>query len=149
MGTTCSFILSENIPIETDLLRYLANGILNALRYLHDNNVVHKDLRDSSIYINNKGVVQLSDYSLDKRLSDIHRTSNLTKVEQDFPTIQSRGGKKADIYRFGILLLSLYQGSIVSEKEVEDLTSLQAITSKVTNLIKMSILMFKNVFFFF
>ncbi|KAJ8673725.1 hypothetical protein QAD02_004987, partial [Eretmocerus hayati] len=125
VGTTCSFFLSENIPADINMLRHLAIGILTALQYLHENNVVHKDLRDSSIHIDRTGLVKLSDYSLDKRLSDMHQTSNYAKVEHDFPTIQGRGGKKTDIYRFGVLILSLLRGSIISDKEIEVEASLQ------------------------
>lgn len=89
--------------------------------------MVHKDIRDSSIHIDRTGLVKLSDYSLDKRMSDIRRADCLAKPEPDFPTIQGRGGKKADIYRFGILLLSLLKGSIVSEKEAEIGMTLQVI----------------------
>ncbi|XP_015584813.1 eIF-2-alpha kinase GCN2 [Cephus cinctus] len=119
VGTTCSFYLMENIPVDIDMLRHLATGILSALQYLHENNVVHKDLRDTSVHIDRTGAIRLSDYSLDKRLSDIYRASCLAKAEHDFPTIQARSGKKADIYRFGVLLLSLFRGSIVSEKEID------------------------------
>lgn len=105
----------------------MAIGILTALEYLHENNVVHKDLRDSSVHIDRTGLIKLADYSLDKRLSDIYQASCLAKVEHDFPTIQGRGGKKADIYRFGVLMLSLLKGSIISEKEIEVDSSLQVI----------------------
>jgi len=108
-----------NVPIDIDTLRYLASGVLDALRYLHENNVVHKDLRDTSVYIDRMGVVRLSDYSLDKRLSDMYHSNSLAKTEHDFPTIQGRGGKKADIYRFGILLLSLLKGTIISGEEID------------------------------
>lgn len=108
-----------NIPIDIDTLRYLTSGVLEALRYLHENNVVHKDLRDTSVYIDRMGVVRLSDYSLDKRLSDMYHSNSLAKTEHDFPTIQGRGGKKADIYRFGILLLSLLKGTIISGEEID------------------------------
>ncbi|XP_076299172.1 eukaryotic translation initiation factor 2 alpha kinase Gcn2 isoform X2 [Lasioglossum baleicum] len=119
IGTTCSFFLLENIPVDIDLLRYLATGILNALNYLHDNNVVHKDLRDTSIYIDRTGTVKLSDYSLNKRLSDIYQTCTVVKPEQDFPSIQGRGGKKADIYRFGVLMFSLLNGAIASGDKID------------------------------
>ncbi|XP_078042063.1 eukaryotic translation initiation factor 2 alpha kinase Gcn2 isoform X2 [Augochlora pura] len=118
IGTSCSFFLLENIPVDIDLLRYLATGILFALKYLHDNNVVHKDLRDTSIYIDRTGIVKLSDYSLNKRLSDVYQTCAVVKPEQDFPSIQGRGGKKADIYRFGALMFSLLNGMIVSGDEI-------------------------------
>ncbi|XP_031826312.2 eukaryotic translation initiation factor 2 alpha kinase Gcn2 isoform X1 [Nomia melanderi] len=119
IGTSCSFFLLENIPVDIDLLRYLATGILFALKYLHDNNVVHKDLRDTSIYIDRAGTVKLSDYSLNKRLTDIYQTCTIVKPEQDFPSIQGRGGKKADIYRFGVLMFSLLNGVIASGDKID------------------------------
>ncbi|XP_046628055.1 eIF-2-alpha kinase GCN2 [Neodiprion virginianus] len=125
VGTTCSFFLTENIPMDVDTLRHLATGVLSALQYLHHNNVVHKDLRETSVHIDSTGVVKLSGYSLDKRLSDIYCASYLAKNEHEFPTIQGRGGKKADIHRFGVLLLSLLRGSIVSENEIDMETNLQ------------------------
>lgn len=108
----------ENIPVDVDILRHLANGVLEALRYLHENDVVHKDLRDTSVYIDRMGIVRLSDYSLDKRLSDMFHSNSLVKTEHDFPTVQGRGGKKADIYRYGVLLLSLFKGTIISGDEI-------------------------------
>ncbi|XP_043791915.1 eIF-2-alpha kinase GCN2 isoform X2 [Apis laboriosa] len=125
IGSSCSFFLLENIPVNIDFLRYLATGILSALRYLHENNVVHKDLRDTSIYIDSTGMVRLSDYSLNKRLSDIYQTCALVKSEPDFPSIQGRGGKKADIYRFGILMFSLLNGIIVSGDKIDPTTIIQ------------------------
>ncbi|KAI4482571.1 hypothetical protein M0804_008424 [Polistes exclamans] len=119
VGTSCAFFLMENISIDIDILRHLASGILSALQYLHENNVVHRDLRDTSVFIDHIGGIRLADYSLDKRLADIYRTSSLAKVEHDFPTIQGRGGKKTDIYRFGILMLSLLKGTIVSGKDID------------------------------
>ena len=102
-----------------DFLRYLANGILSALKYLHENNVVHKDLRDSSVYIDNTGVIRISDYSLNKRLSDIYQTYTTINPEPNFPSIQGRSGKKADIYRFGVLIFSLLKGTIVSGDKID------------------------------
>ncbi|XP_076633537.1 eukaryotic translation initiation factor 2 alpha kinase Gcn2 isoform X1 [Colletes latitarsis] len=125
IGTSCTFFLMENIPVDIDLLRYLANGILFALRFLHENNVVHKDLRDTSIYIDRTGTVKVSDYSLNKRLSDIYQTYTLVEPEQEFPSIQGRGGKKADIYRFGALMFSLLNGVIVSGDKIDPTAIIQ------------------------
>ncbi|XP_076173712.1 eukaryotic translation initiation factor 2 alpha kinase Gcn2 isoform X2 [Ptiloglossa arizonensis] len=119
IGTSCTFFLTENIPVDIDFLRYLATGILSALKFLHENNVVHKDLRDTSIYIDRTGTVKVSDYLLNKRLSDIYKTYTTVKPEQEFPSVQGRGGKKADIYRFGALMFSLLNGVIVFGNKID------------------------------
>ncbi|KAK0182830.1 hypothetical protein PV327_000924 [Microctonus hyperodae] len=117
VGTTCDFFLTKGIPMAPPMLHYFASEVLSALEYLHNNNIVHKDLRDTSIHIDRSKVIKISDYSLHKRLSDIYHSMNVKKIEHDFPIIQGRGGKKLDIYRFGILLLSLYKGVIVTEEK--------------------------------
>ncbi|XP_022239338.1 eIF-2-alpha kinase GCN2-like [Limulus polyphemus] len=66
-GSTLSLYLYENIPLESSMLRHYACGILEALNYLHNNSVVHKNLRDTSVFIENTGLVRVADYSLDKR----------------------------------------------------------------------------------
>ena len=55
VGMNLSFYLTENLPLEVDLLRHHATGILKALSYLHQNNVVHRDLRDTSVFIDKSG----------------------------------------------------------------------------------------------
>lgn len=55
------------------------------------------------------GVVKVSNYSVDKKLSDLiahQQTSN-------------NYNKKTDIYKVGILILSLLQGSNLNEDNVE------------------------------
>ncbi|KAG8238104.1 hypothetical protein J437_LFUL012211, partial [Ladona fulva] len=125
-GTNLAIYLTENLSVDTDVLRHCAIGILNALDYLHQNNVVHKDLRDTSVFIDQSGIVRLGDYSLDKRLSVICQSSAKEKPENIFPPSIGRGGKKNDIHRFGILLLSLIKGCIVTDSEPEISNSVRA-----------------------
>ncbi|XP_046402509.1 eIF-2-alpha kinase GCN2 [Ischnura elegans] len=126
IGTNLALYLTENLSVDTDILRHCAIGVLNALDYLHHNNVVHKDLRDTSVYIDRSGVIKLGDYSLDKRLSDIYQSSAAERAENIFPPSVGRGGKKADIYRFGILLLSLINGCIITDSSPEIPTTIRA-----------------------
>ncbi|XP_049955903.1 eIF-2-alpha kinase GCN2 [Schistocerca serialis cubense] len=114
-GWNLSLYLTENLPVEGDLLRHLSKGVLEALAFLHQNNVVHKDLRDTSVFIDRTGLVRVGDYSLDKRLSEIYQSSVTERTENTFPPSLGRGGKKSDIYRFGILILSLLRGCIVTD----------------------------------
>lgn len=37
------------------LLRHITNGVLEALRFLHDNNIAHRFLRDTSIFLDPGG----------------------------------------------------------------------------------------------
>ncbi|KAK7862324.1 hypothetical protein R5R35_005220 [Gryllus longicercus] len=118
-GANLTFYLSEKLPVDTDMLRHVTTGILEALAFLHQNNIVHKDLRGSCVFLTQTGLVRVSDYSLDKRLLDAYQASVETKAESIYPPSLGRGGKKADIYRLGILLLSLINGHIVTDATPE------------------------------
>lgn len=54
-GPNCSFFLNENFNVSVQFIKYVSKGVLTALDYLHRNNVVHKDIRESCVYISEKG----------------------------------------------------------------------------------------------
>lgn len=100
-------VICQNIHFTTSQLQYYTRQILEALKYLHENSIVHKNIRNSSLFVDNNGFIRLADYSLDKRLYDLYR--NLTKDSEIdiYPPTIGKGGKKGDIYRLGVILLSL------------------------------------------
>lgn len=56
IGSNCfSLFLNQNIKVDIDFIKYIAKGILTSLEYLHRNNVVHKDIKDTNVYINDIG----------------------------------------------------------------------------------------------
>ncbi|CAH1982227.1 unnamed protein product [Acanthoscelides obtectus] len=114
-GSNCSSLfLSPNVKVDLDQLKYIAKGTLIALDYLHRNNVVHKDIRDSCIYLSDSGHIKISNYSIHRRLYDL-----LSQTHNNY-------SKKTDILKFGELLLSLLQGNVISDLNVEVPTSLQS-----------------------
>ena len=110
-GSNLSFYLTENIPVDMATLRYYSQSILEALGFMHEHNFVHRDLRDTSIYLESSGLVRIGDFSIDKRVRDII----VGEDQEKFPLAIGRGGKKVDIYRFGMLTLSFALGEIVQE----------------------------------
>ena len=115
LGSNFSSFLSENLPIELNQLRHYAASILQALAFMHEHNFVHRDLRDTSIYIESSGLIKVGDFSIDKRVRDLICQDPEGPGEDKFPLAIGRGGKKVDIYRFGILMLSFALGEIVHD----------------------------------
>lgn len=54
-GPNCTYFINENFNLSIQFIKYISKGVLTALDYLHRNNVVHKDIRDGCVYINQKG----------------------------------------------------------------------------------------------
>ncbi|XP_074662114.1 eIF-2-alpha kinase GCN2-like [Tubulanus polymorphus] len=120
--STLEMHLREEMPVPLELLQYYAREIVEALSYLHDKAVTHKDLKASCIFLDKYGHIKLSDYSLDKRLADLYETVENARPGVHFsnsspkkPLTLGRSGKKADVYQLGVLLLSLALGEEVTE----------------------------------
>ncbi|XP_069805536.1 eIF-2-alpha kinase GCN2 isoform X1 [Dendropsophus ebraccatus] len=120
-GSELSSFLEQEIPVPVDQLRHYTSQLLSALDYLHSNSVVHKVLCASSVLVTSDGRVKVTDYSLSKRLAEICREDvfEQTKVRFSDDALPSKTGKKGDIWKLGLLLLSLSQGKIVKEYPVK------------------------------
>ncbi|KAE8587318.1 hypothetical protein XENTR_v10021928 [Xenopus tropicalis] len=120
-GTKLSSYLEQGVPVPLDQLRHYTAQLLSALDYLHSNSVVHKVMCASSVLVTADGKVKLTDYSLSKRLADICKEDvfEQTKVRFSEDALPSKSGKKGDIWKLGLLLLSLSQGNIAKEYPVK------------------------------
>ncbi|XP_072896472.1 eIF-2-alpha kinase GCN2 isoform X3 [Hemitrygon akajei] len=116
-GSSLSDVLRKGTPVAVDQLQHYALQLLTALDYLHSNSVVHKVLDASSVLVDNKGNVKLTDYSISKRLADICKEDvfEQTKVRFSENALPYKSGKKGDVWRLGLLLLALNQGAAVKE----------------------------------
>jgi serine/threonine protein kinase len=54
-GNTLQSYLQDTVSLDLSLVRHCAKGILQALKYLHDNDVVHRFLRDTSVFLDTNG----------------------------------------------------------------------------------------------
>ncbi|CAB3382831.1 Hypothetical predicted protein [Cloeon dipterum] len=111
-GINLAFFLQESISVGLDLLHHIAKHTLESLSFLHRNNIVHRDLRHSSVYLLQNGGIVITNYSLDSKLGEL--VQGKERVDCGLPLPMGRGAKKADVFRYGCLLLSLFQGSPVN-----------------------------------
>ncbi|XP_065610080.1 eIF-2-alpha kinase GCN2 [Cyrtonyx montezumae] len=119
-GFSLSTYLHKETPVPIEQLRHYVSQILSALDYLHNNSVVHKVLRASSILVDAEGNIKVTDYSISKRLADICKADvfEQTKVRFSEDCLPSKPGKKGDVWSLGLLLLSLSQGQVTKEYPV-------------------------------
>lgn len=127
-GCSLSTYLNKNTPVPVEQLRHYVIQILSALDYLHNNSVVHKVLCASSVLVDAEGNVKVTDYSISKRLADICKADvfEQTKVRFSEDGLPNKPGKKGDVWRLGLLLLSLSQGQVTKEFPVAVPTNLPA-----------------------
>lgn len=87
---------------KTTKWRYEAIGdaiasIVKALQYLHQNNIVHGNLKDSSIFVNDQNVWKIADYYLVAYIRYLSQKSNTSCFIQE---------KRADLKSIGQLIKS-------------------------------------------
>eukprot|EP00912_Choanoflagellata_sp_UC4_P000357 UC4_evm3s219 len=107
-------------------VRDYVEQIATALKFLHNNNLYHRNLKPSNVFIDKKGRVLLSDYSITKRLSDLVASaySQAESSKSSSPLFARKNGAvdcqstqddkvtggKADIFMLGQLILELCTG---------------------------------------
>ncbi len=92
---------------------YLLREIAKGLSYLHQNGVVHRDLKPHNVFIE-QGLVKIGDYSLSKIMTASHRsghTVTVGTVHYMAPEIGlGRYDHTVDIYALGVLFYEMLTG---------------------------------------
>ncbi|XP_043929768.1 eIF-2-alpha kinase GCN2 isoform X2 [Protopterus annectens] len=119
-GSNLSSNLITQTPLPLDQLQHYAMQLLLALDYLHNNSVVHKGLSASSILVDSRGNMKLTDYSISKRLADICKEDvfEQSRVRFSDKALPTKTGKRGDVWGLGLLLLSLSLGKPFEEYPV-------------------------------
>ena len=108
-------ILKKNIFSET-LLCYIASQVLNAILYLHQNKIIHMDIKIGNILIDDYLNVKLADFSISYSYKSckkyIQLENNGTKFFKSPEVLQSKkidvkDASKIDIFSFGVVLYKL------------------------------------------
>jgi serine/threonine-protein kinase len=103
---------------ETDAIN-LASLICEALQYLHEHNVIHRDLKPQNVMICCDGTIRLMDFGIARDFASrrITRLWNSTPMgTPDYMAPEQVEGKQADhrtdIYSLGALLYELVTGAV-------------------------------------
>lgn len=116
-GMAIKYFMDLEIPLShIPLVKHITHGTLCAVSYLHQNNVVHRDLRDSCIYLDSRTrLVRVGDYGVEWRIAEAVLEFGGGEMPPLYPQSPGRGGKKGDVYRLGLIILSLCLGNRVQQ----------------------------------
>ena len=100
----------------------IARNIANGLYYLHENGVIHRDLKSPNVLLDQHGLAKLSDFGFATVKSSIRSTTAQAPgtVRWMAPELFARGGKctpSTDIYALGWVLWELLSHKVPFEDE--------------------------------
>ena len=63
--------------VDEEVIRLYTKQILNGLKYLHENGIVHCDLKCKNVLLGSSGNIKLADFGCAQRLKDLDRNGKL------------------------------------------------------------------------
>ncbi|URE01323.1 STYKc, partial [Musa troglodytarum] len=101
-------------------------GTAAGLNYLHQNNIIHRDMSPNNILLTHEYEPMLGDFGLSRKQDDQSCSLSEGKVVGTFgylaPEYTERGrvSTKTDVYSFGVILLEVITGRTTINKNLED-----------------------------
>lgn len=114
VGKSLDDIISHaSSPLEELLEIFLK--ICDAISYAHSNQVIHLDLKPDNIQVGQHGEVQVCDWGLSRKLSEVQKQNTINGTPGYMAPEQSIKGEtldyKSDVFALGALLYSLLTGT--------------------------------------
>ncbi|RHZ44604.1 hypothetical protein Glove_718g60 [Diversispora epigaea] len=118
-GGSVSTMINNYGPLEETLVRSFVRQILSGLSYLHDKEIIHRDIKGANILVDEKGGIKISDFGISKKVEDqfmaatsSHRPSLQGSVFWMAPEVvkQTAYTSKADIWSLGCLIVEMFTG---------------------------------------
>lgn len=78
-GGSIAHLLKKFGPFREEVVRNYTRQILLGLQYLHDHNIVHRDIKGGNVLIDDVGTVKLADFGASRKF-DLDGTQATTTI---------------------------------------------------------------------
>ena len=67
-GGDLRFYLNKNVQFNEKQIKFLVSNIILSLKYLHKNNILHRDMKPENLVFDEKGYLNLTDFGISKKI---------------------------------------------------------------------------------
>ena len=67
-GGDLRFYLNKNVQFNEKQIKFLVSNIILSLKYLHQNNILHRDMKPENLVFDEKGYLNLTDFGISKKI---------------------------------------------------------------------------------
>ncbi|MDY6968964.1 MAG: serine/threonine-protein kinase [Spirochaetota bacterium] len=153
-GIDLGDLIKKKRYLSNEMAMLIFNEICKALKYAHDKNVIHRDIKPDNILISKEGEVKLTDFGIATSKDEDEKELTTAGMTLGTPAYMSpeqisdtkNVDKRADIYSMGVLLYEMIVGKCpfprsftpesISLIEKGDYTSAKKINPKVAPIIQ-------------
>lgn len=79
-GGSIRSLISKFGSFSENVIRVYTRQILNGLDYLHQNGIIHRDIKGANILVDTKGTAKLADFGCAKLYAGLQANSNMKSV---------------------------------------------------------------------
>jgi serine/threonine protein kinase len=132
-----SGLFSNKVKFNLPEIKNILHQILEGLQYLHNNNIIHRDIKSANILLNNKGCIKIGDFGLARFITPSNQkkkyTNRVVTLWYRAPELilgSKNYGPEIDIWSVGCVFSELLKG-IPPFKGKDEINQMEKICEKL------------------
>jgi len=116
--------MNKKVDFTIPHIKCLIHQLLKAVEYLHQNDVMHRDIKSANILLSSEGSLKLADFGLAKQYDHFRKmyTNKVVTLWYRAPELllgSTKYNKSIDVWSIGCFLAELYVGKPIFPGDVE------------------------------